>query len=747
MADKDYTIRGPDGREVTIRGPENATPEQLRSAAERAFASPVVRQDPLPTHAVPQQHQRSTIQQDAAGGLLAGVGQIGSTILLPVDLATGNTGRRAAVRDTALDVTGADPESPVFKGAELGAEIAGTGGVGPALARVAAARGLPRLAQALATGGFMVRPAGQAAPAMGWAARVGEQGIRAVGGGVGGAAAAGLVNPSDATAGGALGAVLPGALGVAGAAGRAAGRVLADPFRSVESRVAPSLGAALPDDPAAINALVGQLRGGGQSFLPGSLPNAAEATGDPGLANLVRAVQAAGGRQLFDLAEANAAARTNALQQLGGVGDNVGQVRDDLGREIERRIIPEDRRIGDQVSALFQGVDRPVVGPMGPQQPAAIELPLGEMDEVLTRYLGPGTVGIGADARAALDTAGDLTRGASATVMRRTPNARGIYRMEPETVPGRRGEELVGWEELQNLRSTIGDLARDLRRDPRTAREATALEQMQAQIDNRVTAAARGELRPGEVFTPDMLTRWTDARAAAQARQQRFRTGPQRELFERDASGLPRARAGEIPGLFWNSTPGQVDDVRSFRTLVEDNPHMLDMLRGLALTEANQGVNAAGDLTARGFSTWLENRLPAITELFDPQSVQTLQAIQADLNRSAATAASGRVAGSNTAQLQAAMQGNALLESPLVTGLAQRLPLGVGSITGPALLAMRDAARRQRVTELAEVLADPGRTANALQELLSRQAPLGASASNVLSLGYRAAPVALPATD
>lgn len=38
MADRDYTIQAPDGRELTIVGPDNATPDQLRSAAEAAFS-------------------------------------------------------------------------------------------------------------------------------------------------------------------------------------------------------------------------------------------------------------------------------------------------------------------------------------------------------------------------------------------------------------------------------------------------------------------------------------------------------------------------------------------------------------------------------------------------------------------------------------------------------------------------------------------------------------------------------------
>ena len=39
MADRDYTIVHPDGREITITGPDNASADQLRMAAEKAFAS------------------------------------------------------------------------------------------------------------------------------------------------------------------------------------------------------------------------------------------------------------------------------------------------------------------------------------------------------------------------------------------------------------------------------------------------------------------------------------------------------------------------------------------------------------------------------------------------------------------------------------------------------------------------------------------------------------------------------------
>jgi hypothetical protein len=46
MADRDYTIVAPDGRELTITGPDSATPEQLRAAAEAAYKASAPRAKP-----------------------------------------------------------------------------------------------------------------------------------------------------------------------------------------------------------------------------------------------------------------------------------------------------------------------------------------------------------------------------------------------------------------------------------------------------------------------------------------------------------------------------------------------------------------------------------------------------------------------------------------------------------------------------------------------------------------------------
>jgi hypothetical protein len=107
----------------------------------------------------------------------------------------------------------ADPESLAFKGSQLLTEVAATAGVGGGLGAVAKALGAaPAVSSALASGGLSL--GGEALPL---AANIG---LRSAAGAVTGAVSAGLVNPEEAAAGGAIGAVTPGAAWLAGIMGR-----------------------------------------------------------------------------------------------------------------------------------------------------------------------------------------------------------------------------------------------------------------------------------------------------------------------------------------------------------------------------------------------------------------------------------------------------------------------------------------------------------------------------------------------
>ncbi len=166
--------------------------------------------------------------QNLVGGAIRGAGSIGATLRAPLDYAEQGLERLAGApaRDVSIneqrrrDITaglanmGFDTESGAFAAGKLGGEIAGTLGVGGALANVAG-RALPASAAPVVEA---IRTAGMSAGGLQGAAGAG---VRALGGGVTGAASAGLVDPQSAGTGAIIGAATPGVVQIAGRAGQA----------------------------------------------------------------------------------------------------------------------------------------------------------------------------------------------------------------------------------------------------------------------------------------------------------------------------------------------------------------------------------------------------------------------------------------------------------------------------------------------------------------------------------------------
>jgi len=151
---------------------------------------------------------------NAAAGLIRGAGSIGSTLLAPYDMAKdalagkgltleSNRKRRAEI-DAGLQEMGAQPDSLAYQGGKLAGEIAGTAGVGGVLANGvrAVAPGMPGLANAVATSGMR---AGSTPGTTNMLARM-------AGGAITGGASAGLVDPSTAGTGAAIGGAMPPAM-------------------------------------------------------------------------------------------------------------------------------------------------------------------------------------------------------------------------------------------------------------------------------------------------------------------------------------------------------------------------------------------------------------------------------------------------------------------------------------------------------------------------------------------------------
>lgn len=173
---------------------------------------------------------------DISGGLFKGASQIGSTLLWPIDklkdvvngtgqknLSSVITGKEPLTsnqerRQSITDLLGnyVDTDSTAFAGGKLGGEIAGTAGVGGALAKavplLSQAPRAVQFANSLRTGGLRIG----APAATTLAGKAADAGIRTAGGGISGGAMAGVVDPENALLGALVGGALPGVANVAG---------------------------------------------------------------------------------------------------------------------------------------------------------------------------------------------------------------------------------------------------------------------------------------------------------------------------------------------------------------------------------------------------------------------------------------------------------------------------------------------------------------------------------------------------
>lgn len=229
-----FEITSPDGQKFEINAPEGATQDQALAFAQKQFA-----QAPKPAESPSFGSQVKQGLGDLAAGAVRGAGSIGATLLAPVDAAAkamgisnsfiGRDDRRSGM-DAGLQSMGADTQSLPFAGGKLATEIAGTAGIGGALANgtrlgmamtgKAVPAAIDPLLTAISSGGFST--GGKVAPgALSFAK---DQGVRALGGAVSGGAAAGMVNPEDAGMGAALGGALPGVVKAAGETGKLIGR-------------------------------------------------------------------------------------------------------------------------------------------------------------------------------------------------------------------------------------------------------------------------------------------------------------------------------------------------------------------------------------------------------------------------------------------------------------------------------------------------------------------------------------------
>lgn len=215
----------PDGKVARFEVPDGTTPEQAQAMMAAHFSGqPETPKEPSALDSIKQG------AGNLAAGAVRGAGSIGATILSPLDAAARaiNGGKpisvggydiagqdRRGAMDAGLQEMGAQPDSLLYKGGKIGAEIAGTAGAGGLVAKgLSAIPALAKFAPVVESGGFNIGNAGTGS-------KLADALTRFGGGAVQGGTQAAMVDPNNAVGGAAIGAVVPGSVKAAGAVGSA----------------------------------------------------------------------------------------------------------------------------------------------------------------------------------------------------------------------------------------------------------------------------------------------------------------------------------------------------------------------------------------------------------------------------------------------------------------------------------------------------------------------------------------------
>lgn len=288
---------------------------------------------------------------NAGAGALRGAGSIGATLLTPYDLLAGNTKsignpERRKLMDEGFASLGADTNSLAYQGGKIGTEVAGTLGVGGAMANAAGrlpgvAAAAPNLLNAIRTGGMTAGPANTLA----------NLATRSAGGAITGGASAALVDPDSAGVGAALGGAMPVVTKAAGLVGQGIGKAARAAVGEVAPEVAAlaqrakALGIDIPVDRLTnskpLNAVAASLnyvplsgRAGTEEKMLGSMNKALSRTFGQNSENVTMALRKASGdlgQQFDSVLQANTVKMTPAFKT--ALADAENQATNELGAE------------------------------------------------------------------------------------------------------------------------------------------------------------------------------------------------------------------------------------------------------------------------------------------------------------------------------------------------------------------------------------------------------------------------------
>lgn len=354
--------------------------------------------------------------QDLAGGIVRGAGNIGATLLSPVDYLArkvgiensviGRTDRREAM-DALFNDRGFDTGSLPFKGGKIGAEVAGTLGAGgmaanavrgaaPILTRLgASAPAINTVASSIASGGFK---AGEPAANLFSMPAVLNGATRIGGGAAAGGIQAGMINPEETGLGMGLGGALPPLLKGAGALGSLPGKGL-NMLRQPGSAgmVRNILDAAEASTPEQIQQFRAGLNQAGPSMVPGSVPTVPQIAQLPGISQLQRTAKNAGNTSIGNREVQNNTAQIASLNNIAPVSGTVHQAAQDFGNVTQNFARSAEKNASRDVTRLYDSVD--------PMDVSRLFLPISDMKAAQAKFLGSGTFGTGTRAQQAIDTA------------------------------------------------------------------------------------------------------------------------------------------------------------------------------------------------------------------------------------------------------------------------------------------------------------------------------------------------------
>lgn len=376
-----YRIKAPDGSEWDINAPDTASEAEVMSYAQSQWKPKAAQPSRRAERAAKNREELIDLAQGAASG----IADVGDTLLNVATFLPGKAipaiKRWNDARSASLDAFNKENDSAAFSAGRIGTNIAATLPVGGVLSKLLAkSPKLAPLAEAIRTGGFNAGGAGVA--------------TRMAGGGITGAASTALVSPDDADTGAVVGAALPPALKLAGAATGGAARLVRGVTTPTEVNLAGTIVDVSGMSPQQVKQLI---TAQGPSMIPGSAPTVPQILQTPGTSQLQRTVKAAGGSALLEREMANNAARLAALDRISPVSSTVQQAAENFGNVTQDFAIPANRAEAQRVSQLYDGVD--------PFTETKLLLPIKEMAAARDKFLGPGTFGSGARADEAIRTA------------------------------------------------------------------------------------------------------------------------------------------------------------------------------------------------------------------------------------------------------------------------------------------------------------------------------------------------------